>query len=128
VMAGLQPGLTATVAFVVGDADTANVVGSGDVPVLATPRLLAWMEHVTVQALAPVLAVDVTTVGSRVDLEHLRPSAVGTEVTVVATVSGVHGRLVECDVVAADHAGRAVGQARVTRVVVERERFLARLT
>ena len=66
--------------FVVGEPDTAVAMGSGDVPVLATPRLLAWLEAATVAAAAPELAPGRTTVGTRVELEHVVPCGVGTAV------------------------------------------------
>jgi fluoroacetyl-CoA thioesterase len=57
----------------VTDADTAAAVGSGDVPVLATPRLIAWMEAATVQSVARFLGTGQTTVGS-VALPRVRVS------------------------------------------------------
>ncbi|MBN6053617.1 thioesterase, partial [Nonomuraea sp. RK-328] len=57
--------------------DTAQQVGSGDVPVLATPRLLTFAEMATVQAVHPHLAPGQSTVGTRVELEHLAPSPLG---------------------------------------------------
>ena len=112
---------------VVADADTALSVGSGDLPVLATPRLLALAEAATLLALAGSLDAGKTSVGTRVQLEHVAPSVVGATVEVTATVVHVDGRLVRFDVAAVDSAGTLLGHGTVTRVVVDRERFLARL-
>jgi fluoroacetyl-CoA thioesterase len=119
-------GDTATLDFTVGDADTALALGSGDLPVLGTPRVLAWCEAATCAALD--LDEDRTSVGSRVQLEHVGASAVGAAVRVTASVSYVDGRLVRFEVVAA-HADdeKVVAHGEVTRVVVDRERFLGRL-
>ena len=68
------PGASTSVALTVSDADTAPALASGDMPVLATPRLLALCEEATVAAVAPFLEQEETTVGSRVELEHLAPS------------------------------------------------------
>jgi predicted thioesterase len=129
----IEPGLTATVRRAVGPDDTAATLGSGDLDVLGTPRLLAWCEQATVAAVAPHLADTATTVGTRVDLAHERASAVGSEVVVRADLVAVDGRLLRFDVVAEQEQGDAgstvvVGRATVTRVVVDRERFLARVT
>ena len=120
--------LTAELTFTVTDADTAAAVGSGSLPVLGTPRLLAWCEAATCAALEPGLADGSTSVGTRVDLQHKGASAVGQQVTVSASVSYVDGRLHRF-VVAARHVDDAtlVATGEITRVVVDTERFLARL-
>jgi len=117
-------GRTATRELVVSDADTAAAVGSGSLPVLGTPVLLAWCEAATCAALD--LPDGSTSVGTRVSLEHLAPSPVGASVVVTATVSYVDGRLVRFTVEA--RMGEVlVGSGEITRVVVDAERFLARL-
>jgi fluoroacetyl-CoA thioesterase len=117
---------TATLAFEVGDADTAAALGSGDLPVLGTPRLLAWAEAATCAALAPAVPEGRTSVGTRVSLEHRAASPVGATVSVTATVVHRDGRLVRLELVAVDGDGRVVGHGEVTRVVVDAERFLSR--
>jgi fluoroacetyl-CoA thioesterase len=113
--------------FPVGPDDTAAALGSGDLDVLGTPRLLAWCEAVTVSAASPHLDGSRTTVGTRVDLAHLRAAPVGAAVTVRARLDSVDGRLLRFEVSAEDEAGAPVGHGWVTRVVVDRERFLARV-
>ena len=120
----------ATLEFTVTDDDTAEAVGSGDLPVLGTPRLLAWAEAATCAAVAPSLEEGQTSVGTRVQLEHVAASPVGAVVTVTATVVHTDGRLVRFEVVAEHAVGedtKVVGHGEVTRVVVDRDRFLARL-
>ncbi len=123
----IEAGRQASTTYVVGVADTAAALGSGDLDVLATPRLIAWCEATTVVAVASSLTVAQTTVGTRVTLEHSRPSAVGTAVAVEATLTHVDGRLLRFDVTAAEIDGPTVAHGQVTRVVVDRDRFLARL-
>lgn len=121
--------LVATLTFTVTDDDTAAAVGSGSLPVLGTPRLLAWCEAATCAAVEPALADGETSVGTRVSLEHLAPSRVGQEVEVTASSSYVDGRLHRFTV-AARHLGgngKVIGTGEVTRVVVDGERFLSRL-
>jgi predicted thioesterase len=118
---------SATLHFTVGDEDTAAAIGSGSLPVLGTPRLLAWMEAATCAAVAAELAQGRTTVGSRVHLEHTAATGVGESVTVVAALQHRDGRLLRFEVVAEDSRGSLLGRAEVTRVVVDVNRFLARV-
>jgi len=124
----MQTGQAATLQFEVTESDTAAALGSGDLPVLGTPRLLAWCEAVTCEAIAETLEPSRTSVGTRVSLEHLAASPVGERVEVQASVAYVDGRLVRFSV-AASHVsdGKVVGTGEVTRVVVDRERFLSRV-
>jgi predicted thioesterase len=117
-------GRTATREFVVSDADTAIAVGSGTLPVLGTPVLLAWCEAVTCAALD--LPEGSTSVGTRMSLEHLAASPVGATVVVTATVAYVDGRLLRFTVEARS-GDKLVGTGEVTRVVVDAERFLSRV-
>ena len=119
-----RPGLR----FTVTDDDTAAALGSGSLPVLATPRLLAWCEAATCTAIEDQLREGETSVGTRVSLEHLAASPVGAEVEVTASPAYVDGRLHRFTV-AARHTGdgKLVGNGEVTRVVVDAERFLSRL-
>ncbi|MEW2358139.1 hotdog domain-containing protein [Spirillospora sp. NPDC029432] len=115
------------VELVVGPEDTAERVGSGDLPVLGTPRLLAVMEEATVRAVQGRLGDGRTSVGTRVELEHLAASPVGARVAVVAELAEVAGRRLVFGVRATDQDGTEVGRGRVERAVVDRERFMARL-
>jgi fluoroacetyl-CoA thioesterase len=121
----LSAGLTAAVELTVTDADTAIAFGSGDVAVLATPRVIALVEEATVAAVAAHLEPAQTTVGTRVELDHHAPTLVGVTVVAEARLSAVDGRQLSFDVVLRE--GTAVtAQGRVDRVVVDRARFLAR--
>jgi fluoroacetyl-CoA thioesterase len=127
----LGPGLHAEVELMVTDADTAAAVGSGDVPVLATPRLVALAEAATVAAVSAGLDAGQTSVGTLVRLEHLRASAVGSRVRVRAELVDVDGRQLRFDVTATDADSTTgqvvVGRGEVVRAVVDRQRFLGRL-
>jgi predicted thioesterase len=121
----LQPGLSAKVALEVGDEDTAVAHRSGDVPVLATPRLIALCEQAALTAVSDRLPEGSTTVGMRVQLDHLAPTAVGCSVTAEATLEKVEGRRLTFTVSATDERG-LVAAGKVTRVVVEVEQFLGK--
>jgi predicted thioesterase len=136
---GVAAGQRASVSAVVADADTAISAGSGDVPVLATPRLLALAEAAAVAAIAPHLPSGMTSVGTSASLEHRRASPVGAEVIVEAELTEVEGRRLMFSFIAresARHPGGAgagdgedlvVGAGTVERVVVDRAAFLARV-
>jgi fluoroacetyl-CoA thioesterase len=131
-------GLRASVSAVVGDEDTAIRAGSGDVPVLATPRLLALAEAASVAAIAPHLAPGMTSVGTSASLEHRRASLVGAELVVEAELTEVDGRRLVFSFIAREAGqqpgmpgadgdqGRVVGAGTVERVLVDRQTFLAR--
>ncbi|MFV0137847.1 thioesterase family protein [Streptomyces sp. HMX87] len=106
------------------EADTAVTLGSGDVPVLATPRLIAWLEAATVRAAAPFTAAGQTTVGTAVRVEHLRATAVGGYVDVSAEPPDAAGRRLTFRVRAVDGTGRPVAEGEIDRAVVDRQRFL----
>lgn len=121
----LDPGRRGRASLVVGAQDTAVALGSGDVEVLATPRLISLCEEATVQAVAGALGPGLTSVGVRVKFDHLAPVRVGSEVTAEAVLEKIEGRRLIFTVTATDAAG-LVGAGRVARVVVDIEGFLAK--
>ncbi len=134
----LAPGLLAELRVVVSEADTAIAAGSGDVPVLATPRMLALAEAASVAAIEPQLAAEMTSVGTAASLEHRRASRVGAELVVEAELTEVAGRRLVFSFIVrhsppGDEGGQdaredlVVGAGTLERVVVDREKFLARL-
>src|SRR5215831_13577661 len=135
---GVAAGQRASVSAVVTEADTAMLAGSGDVPVLATPRLLALAEAATVAAISPHLASGMTSVGTSVALEHRRASPVGTKLVVEAELTEIDGRRLVFSFIAREGArpggpggegggDSVVGAGTVERVLVDREAFLSRV-
>ena len=122
----LSPGLRAEVRIVVAEADTAAAIGSGDVPVLATPRLLALAEAATVAAVRDHLDPGMTSVGTSVVLEHKAPSPIGAEVVTLAQLAEVDRRRLVFNVEASE-GDKVIGAGRVERFVVDRAQFLGRL-
>lgn len=115
----------ASVTHTVGPEHTARAVGSGDLDVLGTPVVLAWLEEATCAAL--VLEDSQTSVGTRVEVQHLVASAVGATITATASVIQRDGRLVIFDVAARDQNEVLVASGQVRRIVVDRARFLSRV-
>ena len=119
----LTPGLHGSAKLVVTQADTALALRSGEVEVLGTPRVIALAEEAAVAAVADRLPRGQTTVGMRVQIDHLAPTSVGSSVAAEATLEKVEGRRLTFTVSVSDHCG-LVAAGRVTRVVVETDRFL----
>lgn len=118
-------GLRGEARLVVSTSDTARNVGSGDVDVLATPRLLALFEAATIDALRGILEAGQTSVGMRVQIDHLQPTPVGGEVVAEAQLEKIEGRRMTFTVTASDKGG-LVGAGKVTRVAVDTDRFMGK--
>lgn len=122
----LQEGLTHTSQLTVTDAVTAITMGSGDMPVLATPAMMALMENAAMLAVAPHLPDGCTTVGGHIAASHVKPSPVGATVTATATVTRVDGKKIEFSVEA--HCGNVLlGEGTHLRFIVDKEKFMSRL-
>ena len=129
----LAPGLLSFVQIVVADTDTAMAMGSGDVPVLGTPRLLALAEAAAVAAIGPSLDSGLTSVGTGAALEHKRPSPVGAQVVVEAELTEVEGRRLVFRFIARQKRSRppddedtVVGAGTLERVLVNKDQFVSR--
>jgi len=121
-----MPGLRGRAAHTITDADTAIALRSGEVPVLGTPRLVALMEEATVQAIDGSLADGETSVGMRVHVDHVAPSAPGVDVTAEAVLEDVEGRRLTFGATATV-GDVVVATGTIIRVVVQTQRFLDRV-
>ena len=123
----VEPGLCGHAELVVTTADTADTFRSGDVPVLSTPRVVALCEEAAVDAIKGRLETGQTSVGMRIQLDHLAPTAIGGSVTVDSRLEKVEGRRLIFNVSVNDERG-LVAAGKVTRVVVDRGHFLEKST
>lgn len=114
--------------FEVTDADIAATLGTGDVPVLATSRLVTWMEATTVQSAAQFLKAGQTSVGTAVRIEHRRPTPLGGSVDIIAEPSGRTAGRLTFSVQAFDNSGQSIGAGEIDRAIVDRRSFLRRAT
>ena len=122
----LEIGLTYTSHTTVSAANTAATLGSGDMDVFATPALVALMENAAMRCVAPHLPEGSTTVGSRMDTTHVKPSPLGAAVEATAELTEVDGRKLTFHV-SAHEGGKLIGEGTHVRYIVDRERFLAKL-
>ena len=104
----------------------ACTVGSGDLPVLATPMMVALMENAAMTAVAAELPEGSTTVGSEMNCSHIKPSKLGATITASAVLTAVEGRKLSFTVGASDEQG-IIGEGVHVRFIVDRDRFLAKL-
>ncbi len=118
----IPQGASASIVLTVTDADTAVALGSGDVAVLGTPRLVALCEEAAVAALSGSLPEGATTVGTSVNIDHLIATGIGGTVTATATVVEVEGRKVSFTLSVED-GGKIAASGSHTRLVVDRARF-----
>ncbi|MDT5038506.1 MAG: fluoroacetyl-CoA thioesterase [Micromonosporaceae bacterium] len=118
-------GAVTRVQLTVTDSDTAQAVGSGDVPVLGTPRVLALVEAASVGATASRLPPGATTVGIRVELDHRVATPVGRTVVAEARLAKADGRRLTFEVSVRD-GDMVVAEGRVERIVVDRQTFIRR--
>lgn len=122
----LKPGLSHRSKIIVVQHLTAKAVGSGDLPVLATPAMIALMENAAMLAVAQHLAESDTTVGGFMECSHLKPTAMGDEVEAEATLVKVEGKALHFDI-AAYVGEKKIGEGHHIRYIVDRDRFLSRL-
>lgn len=105
---------------------TAAKIGSGDMPVLATPAMLALMENAAMLAVADSLADGETTVGGHIESSHLKPSKIDDKITATAEVIKVDGKKIEFKVSA--HCNDVLlGEGTHLRFIVDRNRFIEKL-
>lgn len=122
----LEAGLKAESGAVVTASVSAAEMGSGDLPVLATPAMIALMENAAMIAVAGELPEGSTTVGAMMNTTHIRPTAIGDTVTASAVLTAVEGRKLTFRVEARDSVG-LVGEGDHIRYVVDRAKFLSKL-
>lgn len=122
----IETGMKGRAEAVVTQENTAQAVGSGLVPVFATPYMIALMEHAAVNAVQAQLAPDEGTVGIRLDVTHDAATPIGMKVWAEAEVTAVEGRKLTFDVAAYDEAGR-IGGGTHQRFIIQPDKFLAKV-
>ena len=122
----IKIGLKHTSEMMVTETVTALAMESGDMPVLATPAMMALMENAAMLVITEALPVGYTSVGGYIESSHLRPSKIGDKITAIAEVTKVDGKKVEFKV-AAYSGDTLLGEGTHLRFVVDKERFMSKL-
>ncbi|MCL2456278.1 MAG: thioesterase family protein [Defluviitaleaceae bacterium] len=114
------------VTTVVSEKNTAKAVGSGDLQVFSTPMMIALMEQAACECLVDFLEAGQTSVGTKINVEHLAASPIGAEINATANLESLDGRKAEFSVTAA--CGEIlIGTGTHSRVIVDAERFMKKL-
>ena len=122
----IEIGLKYTSEITVTEAVTAIKMGSGDMPVMATPAMMALMENAAMLAVASELPEGSTTVGGHIESSHLKPSKIGDKVSATAEVTKVDGKKIEFKV-SAYSGDTLLGEGTHLRFIVDKERFMSKL-
>jgi len=127
----LAIGKTATATVTVDLGNTANTIGSGSLPVYATPAMIALMEKAACNCLEDGLDKGETSVGTKINAEHIAASPIGTTITAEAKIEKIFGRRIEFTVTAYANNGnetaKKIGTGTHTRAVIDEEKFMERL-
>ncbi len=119
-------GSSFTSVMVIAEAQTAIAMGSGDLPVLATPAMIALMENAAMNCVAPRLPKGATTVGGLINVTHLKPASIGVVVQAKAIVTSVEGKKIEFEVSA--HCGDVLlGKGTHVRYIVDKQKFMFKI-
>jgi predicted thioesterase len=121
-----RPGLSGKADLIVDESCTADAWGSGLLPVLSTPRVIALMEQAACAALADAMEEGKTTVGTRIDMQHTAATPMGMRVYAKAELVAVEGRALTFHIEAFDEAG-SIGSAEHQRFIVETARFMQKV-
>jgi fluoroacetyl-CoA thioesterase len=118
--------ISSTQSLIVEQEHTAKILGSGQVEVLATPMMIALMESAALITAQVYLPQDWTTVGTKVEIEHLRPTPLGKRISAKATLVKIDGRRLQFQIEARDNHG-LIGQGSHERVVIQIEKFMSKV-
>ena len=123
----LKPGIEGRQSCIVTNDKTAESLKSGTLPVLATPALAALMEETCYKSVEQFLEEGCTTVGSHLDLHHVKPTGIGSKVDCKSVLETVDGRHLVFAITAHDEAGE-IGKASHERYIINTEKFLAKVS
>lgn len=121
----IEIGLKGRSETTVTEQNTANAIGSGLVPVFATPYMIALMENAAANSLLPYLADDEGSVGTQLNVAHTSATPVGMKVWAETVVTSVDGKRITFDVAAFDEVGE-IGCGTHERFIIKPERFLTK--
>lgn len=122
----LETGLTFTLEKIVIPADSAKAYGSGMVDVLATPAMIGFMEETCMKLALEHLEPGFNTVGTAVDIQHLKATPIGMKINCIAALMEINGKLLKFRVEVFDEQGKA-GEGFHTRAIINVEKFMSKL-
>ncbi len=122
----MQIGKKYTSTMIVEEKHLACNVGSGDLPVFATPMMMALMENAAMLCVADELEDGSSTVGGQISSSHLKPTGLGKTVTATAELISADGRKLKFKVSASDEGG-LIGEGEHLRFIIDKEKFMSKV-
>lgn len=122
-MTELKIGMKHTLNIIVEPSHLAVNVGSGTLEVLATPAVASFMEQAAWQLLQPYLEEGITTVGTKISIEHISATPLNAEIQVSAKLTEIDGRKYTFELSAQDNAG-IIAKGTHERFAVKSEKFM----
>ena len=122
----MQIGKKFTSTMIVEEKHLAYNVGSGDLPVFATPMMMALMENAAMLCVADELENGSSTVGGQISSSHLKPTGLGKTVTATAELISAEGRKLKFKVSASDEGG-LIGEGEHLRFIIDKEKFMSKV-
>lgn len=122
----MQIGKKYTSTMIVEEKHLACNVGSGDLPVFATPIMMALMENAAMLCVADELENGSSTVGGQISSSHLKPTGLGKTVTATAELISAEGRKLKFKVSASDEGG-LIGEGEHLRFIIDKEKFMSKV-
>ena len=122
----MQIGKKYTSTMIVEEKHLAYNVGSGDLPVFATPMMMALMESAAMLCVADELENGSSTVGGQISSSHLKPTGLGKTVTATAELISAEGRKLKFKVSASDEGG-LIGEGEHLRFIIDKEKFMSKV-
>ena len=123
---GLNPGLKYSLQIIASKADSAISMGSGSVEVFATPSMIANMEKTALLSVENLLPDSQTTVGTRLEINHFKATAIGQTISFKAVLISIEGKKLEFEVTAFDEQAE-IGNGKHIRYIIDKEKFMNRL-
>lgn len=122
----MQIGKKYTSTMIVEEKHLACNVGSGDLPVFATPMMMALMENAAMLCVANELENGSSTVGGQISSSHIKPTGLGKTVTATAELISAEGRKLKFKVSASDEGG-LIGEGEHLRFIIDKEKFMSKV-
>ncbi len=122
----LVPGIRLTTTKIVSENDTAKVYGSGLHDVLSTPAMVAFMEQTAMKAVEACLNEGEGTVGTEINIKHLKATRVGKSITCTTILKEVNVKRLLFHVEASDDSGK-IGEGLHERFIIENDKFLEKI-
>ena len=113
--------------YLVSENNTAKYIGSGDLNVLATPSLVAFMENSAKTFLNSFLTQDLGSVGSNININHIAPTLINKEITILGEITEIIKDKIVIFNLEAFAGEKKIGDASHTRVIINNEKFINKL-